>query len=187
MPRDNTVSYGTTLRSGASQLLRSGMVVGVRLELTRSASDLPQDSTVSRGLLSFDVNVPLLRGRGAEVVAAQETAAAIEIEASLLDLNQTLVELLFTSATRYWDTLAALDTLRVLTEAEKRGRRLVEITQTLIKADRLPRNEIHQAEANLTQRAVSRPRKPSRCGPGCPSRSPRAPSDGKNLAFSGGR
>ena len=90
--------------------------------------------------MRFDVNVPLLRDRGKDVVAAFETAAKLGVPASLLDLNHTASELIFGAAVRYWDHLASVEVLSVLEDSEQRGSALLENVRTLINADMVPRS-----------------------------------------------
>ena len=102
------------------------------------------------------MTVPLLRGRGRDVVAATETAAGIEVEASLLDLNQTISSLLSNTASSYWNAVGAAKNLKVAQGSEERGRIYVENVQTLIAAGRVPEAEIHQVNANLATRSAAR-------------------------------
>jgi outer membrane protein len=100
--------------------------------------------------------MPLLRGRGKSVVTAQETAGSMEIDASVLDLNQTLSDLLVTTATSYWTAMASRLTRDVYRDAEQRGQALLETVQALIKADKIPRSDLNEVLANLSDRSSSR-------------------------------
>ena len=70
--------------------------------MNRATDNLQNPSGINRTRVSFDVNVPLLRGRGREVVTAPETAAEIGVQASLYDLNQEIADLVLSTATSYW-------------------------------------------------------------------------------------
>jgi outer membrane protein TolC len=90
------------------------------------------------------------------VVGAQETASGTEVEASLLDLNQTVSDLLFNTAVSYWSAVAAKRSLDVFSQAEARGKLLLDTVQALIQADRIPRSDAAEVEANLADRSASR-------------------------------
>ena len=98
----------------------------------------------------------MLRGRGRDVVTAQESAANLEAEAALFDLNQVIAELLSNSTSRYWVHVAAIRTLEVLENSETRGTTYVENVQALIDADQIAPIEINQVQANLADRTTSR-------------------------------
>ena len=148
----NLTSYNFT----ASKLLRSGISGDVIVETSRTADNLFNDLGVNRSRFMFQVNVPLLRGRGREVVAANETASQLEADATLLDLNQLIAELLRDAAASYWLHLAAIRNYEVLDASEQRGKTIVENVQSLIDADRVAPVEINQVKANLADRGASR-------------------------------
>ena len=148
----NLTSYNFT----ASKLLRSGISGDVVVETSRTADNLFNDFGVNRSRFMIQVNVPLLRGRGRDVVAASETAAQLEAEATLFDLNQLISELLRNAAASYWLHLAAIRDYEVLEASEQRGTTIVENVQSLIDADRVAPIEINQVQANLADRIASR-------------------------------
>ena len=146
----------TTLDIGASKEFRNGVTVSPSVLNTRTTDNIYDIGGVNLTTLTIQVNVPLLRGRGRKVVGAAETAAAIEVEASLLDLNQTISGLLSTTASSYWNAVGAVRNLKVAQESEDRGKTYVENVQTLIAAGRVPKSEIYQVNANLATRAAAR-------------------------------
>ena len=152
----NQATNLTTLNGGAQRLLRSGILIGPHLEMDRITDNLLSRDGISRTRLSFDVTVPLWRGKGREVVTAFERSAQINVEASLYDLNETTAELILSTATNYWQYVGSLEQLGIITGAEERGREFVDSVQTLINADKLPRNEINQVQANFASRAAFR-------------------------------
>jgi outer membrane protein len=141
---------------GASRQFRNGISIQPSLGLTRVVDNDTQNTGVNSSQAAFQVIVPLLRGRGAAEVDAQESAARIEANATELDLDQTIAQILTTVATSYWNFVAAKEGLRVTEGSEERGRTLVANTHALIDADQLPRAEINNAIANLADRRASR-------------------------------
>jgi outer membrane protein TolC len=153
---NNQVSNVTSLDIGATKEYRNGVTLGPSLLATRTTDNIYDIGGVNLTTLAFQVNVPLLRGRGRSVVAATETAAGIEVEASLLDLNQTISSLLSNAASNYWGAVSAVKNLKVVQGSEERGKIYVENVRTLIAAGRVPESEIHQVDANLAARSAAR-------------------------------
>jgi outer membrane protein len=143
--------------SGSAQrLLRSGIALGPSLAVNRATDNVQVTNGLNRARLSFDVTFPLLRGKGEAIVAGLETAAAIDVDASLLDFGQQAADLVRTTATSYWQYVASRRQLEIVTQSEARGRQYVEAVRTLADADRLPRSEVNQAQANFDSRAAGR-------------------------------
>jgi len=145
---NNQVSNVTTLDIGATKEYRNGVTISPSLLNTRTTDNIYDIGGVNLTTLTFQVTVPLLRGRGRDVVAATETAAGIEVEASLLDLNQTISGLLSNTASSYWNALGAARDLKVAQSSEERGKIYVENVQTLISAGRVPESETSSRRAN---------------------------------------
>ncbi len=153
---NNQVSNLTSLNVEATKEYRNGVTITPSFLTTRTTDNIYDIGGVNLTTVAFQVNVPLLRGRGHDVVAASETAAGIEVEASLLDLNQTISGLLSNTASSYWDAVGAAQSLKVVQESEERGKVYVDNVQTLIAAGRVPEAEIHQVQANLATRSAAR-------------------------------
>jgi outer membrane protein TolC len=153
---NNQVSNVTRLDIGATKEYRNGVSISPSLLNTRTTDNMYDMPGLNLTTLAFQVNVPLLRGRGRNVVAAAETAAGMEIEASLLDLNQTISGLLSNTASSYWNAVGAAKNLKVVQGSEERGKTYVENVHTLIAAGRVPESEIHQVNANLATRSAAR-------------------------------
>jgi outer membrane protein TolC len=153
---DTFIERSLDLVGSAHRLLRSGIAIGPTVVMSRTTDNLQSLSGVNRTRVSFDVNVPLLRGKGRDVVTAPESAAEIGVQASLYDLNQEIADLILSTAGSYWQYVASLRQLQIIAESEARGQEFVDAVTTLVQADKLPRSEIHQAQANLAGRAASR-------------------------------
>ncbi len=153
---ENLATNLTTVSGGAQRLLRSGLVIGSHIEMNRTTDNSQLVSGANRARLTFDVTVPLMRGKGREVATALETSAQVDVEASLFSLNHTIAELILSAATSYWQYLASLGQLTILTNSEARGKEYVESVQTLVEADKLPRSEINQVQANFASRTAGR-------------------------------
>jgi len=152
----NQAANLTTLSGSAQRLLRSGIVIGPRIDMNRTTDNVQSRDGVNLTRLSFEVNIPLWRGKGREVVTARETSAQLDVDASLYDLNETIAELILSTATSYWQYVSSVKQLEILTGSEARGKEFVESVQALINADKLPRNEINQVQANFAGRSAAR-------------------------------
>jgi len=106
--------------------------------------------------VGFQVNVPLLRGRGTEAAAAAETAAEVDLGASALVLEHAAAERILSTVAVYWNLLAAQQRLEILEQSVKLQTQLVEIARELIDADEIPRAELSRvlaSEANARAQA----------------------------------
>jgi outer membrane protein TolC len=146
----------TSIDVDATQQFHNGISAGPLLNVTRTTDNVFTVGGLNLAHIGFQVNIPLLRGRGRDVVGAQETAGGIEVEASLLDLNQTVSDLLFNTAVAYWSTVAARRSREVYSEAEARGKIMLDTVRTLIEADKIPRSDVSEVQANLADRTASR-------------------------------
>jgi outer membrane protein len=153
---NNQVNNVTLLDISATKEFRNGVSISPSLLATRTTDNISNIGGVNLSTLAFQVNVPLLRGRGREVVDAAETAAGIEVEASLLDLNQTISNLLANTSVNYWNAVGAVRDLEVAQASEDRGKVYVDNVQTLISAGRVPEAEVNQVKANLATRSSAR-------------------------------
>lgn len=111
----------------------------------KGVKDLYQSS------VGFELNIPMLRGRGSDAVAAKERAALRDAEAAALAAKQAASETVLRAATAYWNLHAAQERVRVLSKALELEKRLVEMTRALIDAQEMPRAELARvlaAEAN---------------------------------------
>jgi outer membrane protein TolC len=100
-----------------------------------------------RAELGFDVNVPLLRGRGVESTGAPEKAAEIDVAASELALRHGSSVSVLSTAAAYWQLLAAQERVAVLERSVELQTRLVDLTGQLIEGGVIPRVESARAAA----------------------------------------
>lgn len=141
---------------GATKELRNGIVLTPSITATRLTDNLTDRGGINQGAIQFAVTLPLLRGRGRAVVTAQETSSALQLKAAMLDVNATITALVATVASSYWSVVAATKQLEALQGSESRARSLTESIQSLIDADRLPRADINNVEADVAAREANR-------------------------------
>jgi outer membrane protein TolC len=141
---------------GVSKLFRSGISVGETVVATRNVDNIQNPNGVNGLSPNVQVTVPLLRGRGRAAVAAQEAAAGMEVGASLFDTTNQITSLLTNAISDYWNLVADRKLVNIAIEAEGRAHTDLENTQTLVNADQLPRENLNEVNANLTQSEASR-------------------------------
>jgi outer membrane protein TolC len=154
---ETSLGSNSTLMSGsASRLFRNGISISPTFQISRETDNLYYPTGINSTNVGLQISIPLLRGRGREVVAARETAARTEVDATTLDLTQTISQLIQNVVLSYWNVVAAQKNVEIAREAEARGKTYVENTQALIAADFVPRNDLNETTANLAQRASAR-------------------------------
>jgi outer membrane protein TolC len=150
------IAFGYTEASAtATRQLRNGLTVSPVIEVSRQ-SGIAGGPAVHTERAGFTVTMPLLRGRGRHATAAEERATEIEAAAAADQLQFRLTELLSETAAAYWEHTAAVQLLEVLLASEQRGQAYLENVRTLVAADKVPRVELSQVEANLAARSANR-------------------------------
>ena len=135
---------------------RNGIIVNPSITDSRVTDNLTNRQGINAGKIQVAATLPLLRGRGSTVVDAQEAASAKQLKAAQFEVNETISGLLATVASSYWNAVAAEKQLEVLRESESSAKALTESVRSLIEADRIPRTDINEAEANLAVRESNR-------------------------------
>jgi len=145
----------TSVDGAAMKLYRNGVTAGPTAVVSRTRSPLLTPDGLNLSRMAFEVSVPLRRNAATQVIA-RENSATQEVDAARFDLNQTAANLLAETAVRYWELRGALLLLDVFLGSERRGETFLEMTQTLIQAERIPRNDINLVRANLAGRTATR-------------------------------
>jgi outer membrane protein TolC len=143
---------------GLQKVFRSSLVANLTIDydLTNNNSPFnifnqnigvtPDNHTV---LSTFSLTQPLLRGRGRAIATALEEASKLSLEGA--DSNAVFANSfeLFQMSSAYWQYVAANRNLEIFRENEARVRRVLEITQELVKADKRPAGDLAQVRADL--------------------------------------
>ncbi len=139
-----------------TKLLRSGISLSTNIQMNRITDQFRNSTTPNYAGINFLVQIPLLKGRGEKVVAANETAAKYNYENSILNRYHTTSQIVYNTVRAYWNFVAAAKQLEILTESEKRSRELVNETQILVDAGERPEAELQQPLANLADKTALR-------------------------------
>jgi outer membrane protein len=153
---DTVVANTSTVSASAAKEFRNGISVSPTLQATRSTDNVINQDGVNESHVGLAITLPVLRNRGRSVVDAQEISARQVLEATRMDLSQLVSDTLASAASRYWAFVAANATLAVYKASEARGSDLLNGTETLVQADRLPANDLNEVRANLADRIASR-------------------------------
>ena len=157
MPRVNQ-DYSGSLNLQLAKQYRNGITLTPFLDLNGSGTGYkgkPNNSDFGgKGIvdsytsqLGFTVNIPLGRNAGVETTGAAERAAQIDYEASLSALTHAASNSVLNTVLAYWSLVAAQERVKVLQENLALQSKLLELTQTLIQADELPRSEMARSQA----------------------------------------
>ncbi|PTX62145.1 outer membrane protein TolC [Kordia periserrulae] len=143
---------------GLQRKFRSSFTVNLSVDYTMMNDNFPlnrfnqdvgaftQEHIVTSTL---SLTQPLLRGRGKKIATALEEASKLNLES--VDDNAEFANSfeLLQLGTAYWQYVAAYKSLEVFEQNEARVRRVLEITQELVKADKKPAGDLAQIQADL--------------------------------------
>ena len=141
--------------------LRSGIAFGPNMQVFRVGSNLDQFNLLNPvpsnySTFNFAISVPLLKGLGRDVAAADETAADINLEATKLEFGHTVAKSVSTTARAYWQYLADKRHLDIYKEAEARAGRGLELVNQLVGAKERPAADLVQVQASLAEKTALR-------------------------------
>jgi outer membrane protein TolC len=145
-----------TYSLGVDQPFRSGLTVSPSLSFSRLDATGQSIGPRNQAVASLGVTMPLLRGRGGGIEAANERAAVMVHSASAAELAYRRSAVLLGAAEAYWSYAAAHARLEVLRETEARAAQLVEDTRTLVEADARPAVDLFPLRAALASRRAAR-------------------------------
>ena len=146
----------TDVNAGATQLFHNGISVTPTFDLNHLGDNFSDIGGVNSGRIDFQVNIPLRKGRGRDAVTASERSFSEAADASALQKNETIAGLVYSTATAYWNYVAALRVFEIRQESERRGAEFLQSVRTLISAGRMPGIQSHEAIANLEAQTSAR-------------------------------
>lgn len=150
----------SSLHVDLARQFRSGLFLAPFVDVSYAAQNYKgKDSTdvkkggqgiedTYRSEIGFDVRMPLLRGRGRVSVAAAETAARIDHEASRLTYLHEKSRAVLESVRAYWDLRAATEELEVARKSVQLEADLLNLTQALVKAKEKARSDEFRVQAS---------------------------------------
>lgn len=138
--------------------LRNGIIVAPQFTYSEDLNDDgPATTDTSSGFVGFTVEIPLLQGLGPNnMSAAVERALRVEVASARSNLEYTISQQIYNTITSYWNCVLAQTNVRIARSNEDSAKRLVGITEALIKGYVEPSIQIAQARANLEQYSAQR-------------------------------
>jgi outer membrane protein len=143
---------------GVQRMFRNGMTTRVGFDYNRLSDNFPLNNFnenvgpfVSDNVTNTNLTLtqPLMRGRGTNIVTANEKAGELGTEAQQYNVSFVASSELFNMAIAYWQYLGAFKSLEIYRENQARVTKVLEITNELVKADKKPATELLQIQADL--------------------------------------
>jgi len=155
---DKLKSESTGASIGLQRKFRSGLSASLSTDYSMENNNFPFNSfnqnvgayiEEHKVSSSFSITQPLLRGRGKQVTTALEKASFLNLESTNENTEHANSFELFQTGATYWQYVAAYKNKKIFKENEARVRRVLEITQELVKADKKPAGDLVQIQADL--------------------------------------
>ena len=156
-PVTQTRVFSSGYHVGVNRQLRNGLIVGSGFEASgvEDATFAPAKRQQNLARLNVSLTVPLLRGHGTAVTAAEE-AAALTAQARRYDLLDTAARTLYDSLVAYWTYRARIELEKVAISSEQRSKSLLESTQKLVDASEKPAADLVLLKADLADKVATR-------------------------------
>lgn len=146
--RQEVAIYGL----GAAKQLRSGISINPQLSVVDAQNSLTSPKPVSQSDLSLTITVPLLRGLGSKVAAAEETAARAANDAQQQLARYQLERIVYETTQAYWNCLAARRYRDLLLDSARRAERILEVVEVMARGGELDVAQRNQARALVSSR-----------------------------------
>lgn len=162
--RNSVAANSSQLNLSAVKELRNGIQFSSDIQALRIADNLTNRVGYNQGGIHFNALVPLLAGKGKRVVAANETAASKQVQAAVLNTDETAAITFAQVTSSYWNVVAARQEVTLMQDSNDRANNLLTAANSLIltaansliEADRMPRSDLAQIQADLALRQAAR-------------------------------
>lgn len=161
-PNTPAANIGDTASASAgfSKQFRSGFVVEPSVSVVRTADNISRLTAdalaLNRPIYAVKVTIPLLKNAGRDVVGAAESIAISEVDATRLDLTQSVSQTVSNVTMAYWNFLSAERVRAIALDAEVSSERRARDVDRLIQADRLPVSERDLLLADIASKRSNR-------------------------------
>jgi len=154
----SNVQDALSVQMAVQKTFRNGIVFAPQFTFSDDVNQITGESTDStNAFLGFSVQIPLGAGLGPDnPSAAAERAMALELAAAVSTLEFTVSQQIYNTVSAYWNCLLNQTNVRIARSNEASARRLVEITEALIRGYVEPAIQLAQAKANLEQYTAQR-------------------------------
>jgi outer membrane protein TolC len=140
---------------GAAKQLRNGITLSPQLTVVDAQDNLSSPDPISQSDISLTITVPLLRGLGVKSTGAQETAARAAAEAQQQLSRYQLEQLVYQTASAYWNCLAAKYNRDILADSARRAETILGSVEILASGGELDSATRDQARALVASRRAA--------------------------------
>ncbi len=153
--KSNTVDFS----AGLQKKFRTSQIVDLGVKYLYNDSNFPFNSFNEyvgpfygnhTGVVNLSLTQPLLKGRGKRIATIGERVSSLYIDKNKYDYEFTNSYEILQIGVAYWNYYTAFKSLDVYMQNEARVRNLLEMTKELVKADKKPRGDLAQINADLT-------------------------------------
>jgi outer membrane protein TolC len=146
---ENTISANASVQT----LLRNGLTITPQANYSGQIEDYLGETYVDdSATLGLSLEIPFLQGLGPNnQLVASERAAGFSLKAAKANYDFVVSQQIYNTVSAYWNLLLAQTKVRIALSQEEGARRLVGITDSLIKGYVQPAAQLMQANANLEQ------------------------------------
>jgi outer membrane protein TolC len=155
---DKYTSNSNNYYAGVSKSFITGTRVSPGLTLGRTFNNLPDNTYGFNNSPALDISVtqPLLKGIGTLSAAANVRSAKIIKEAYVDNLRNSINQQIYSVVLAYWEYLASYENLALYTASEQRAKKVYEITQALIEAEKRAPSDLIQVNADVAEKTSQR-------------------------------
>ncbi|MBN1542308.1 TolC family protein [candidate division KSB1 bacterium] len=146
-------SLSSTL--GMSRALETGGSVSLSLQSSTSETSISPDVTNYNTNFGLSIEHPLMRGFGVAINTWPIERAKGNAHISLLNVKQSMIDLITSIESQYWDLILVLEDEKIQKEALRRARELLAVNASLIESGRMASQEIVQAESDIATREIA--------------------------------
>jgi outer membrane protein len=165
-PLNQVVTNGIRNREGQFNVgmqknFENSLSIQSGVSWNRKADNIPFDefqekrapfTVKNRGNVSLSIIQPLLKDRGRAVATANLRANSKFLAANQNNFNQIVAREVWLAIRFYWQYVGAYQILKVKEQSEARVRKLLDMTQSLIAADKKPAADLWQIQADLADK-----------------------------------
>lgn len=154
----NLNTRGFVSSVGVSRMFRTGMTASLSVDynsvtnnfvLNRFNESVGPNITDHYMTSSLSLRQPLVKGRGTAMATALEKSAALNLKSAQSNLSfANSIEVLEVSSA-YWQYLTAYESAGIYKQNEARVRRMLAVTEDLVKGDKKPKGDLDQVKADL--------------------------------------
>jgi len=140
-----------------SQTLDTGTSYSVGFSGSRSSSNSAFNTvnpSISTGL-DFSITQPLLRNLGREINRISVTLAESRYRVSRNNLEETLLRLVSSAETAYWNVIDARENLRVAEQALELAQKFLQRSERELELGAISELDIYQPQQNVANREIS--------------------------------